>query len=353
MDRYIGLDVSAQSCSLAVVGPSGKRLKLDVVETNAAALVERIKSIPGRKHLCLEEGTQSEWLHEVLSPHVDEIAVVVPGPHRGNKSDARDAWALAEALRRGAIDVCVFKAGAGPLGGLREAVRAHRFVTGDVVRVKNRLKAAFRARGLCETGDELYHPATRDRWVELLPESRRPLAILLGEELDCLAQRREAAEEWVDREAKKHGIVARLATAPGIGPLRAAQIVAIVVTPHRFRTKRQFWSYSGLAIVTRSSADWVRDGRQWMRRDDVAQTRGLNRNRQPLLKAVFKGAAHTVIGKLPEHPLFHAYQRMLDAGVKPNLAKVTLARRIAAAVLAMWKQQEDYDPAKHRRQITE
>ena len=39
MDRYIGLDVSAQSCSLAVVGPSGKRLKLDVVETNAAALV--------------------------------------------------------------------------------------------------------------------------------------------------------------------------------------------------------------------------------------------------------------------------------------------------------------------------
>ena len=26
MDRYIGLDVHASSCTLAVVGPSGKRL---------------------------------------------------------------------------------------------------------------------------------------------------------------------------------------------------------------------------------------------------------------------------------------------------------------------------------------
>ncbi len=26
------------------------------------------------------------------------------------------------------------------------------------------------------------------------------------------------------------------------------------MTPHRFRTKRQFWSYCGLGIVTRSSS---------------------------------------------------------------------------------------------------
>ena len=47
----------------------------------------------------------------------------------------------------------------------------------------------------------------------------------------------------------------RLATAPGIGLVRAAYIVAVVMTPHRFRTARQFWSYSGLAVMTRSSSD--------------------------------------------------------------------------------------------------
>jgi len=36
----------------------------------------------------------------------------------------------------------------------------------------------------------------------------------------------------------------------------------------------------------------------------------------------------------------------LQAGIKPNLAKLTLARRIAAIVLSMWKHEEVYDPAR-------
>jgi len=35
---------------------------------------------------------------------------------------------------------------------------------------------------------------------------------------------------------------------------------------------------------------------------------------------------------------------MLAAGTKPNLARVTLARKLAAIVLAMWKSEEVYDP---------
>jgi hypothetical protein len=40
---------------------------------------------------------------------------------------------------------------------------------------------------------------------------------------------------------------------------------------------------------------------------------------------------------------------MTEAGIKPNLAKLTLARRIAATALAMWKHEEDYDPSKAKR----
>ena len=35
MDRYIGLDAHASSCTVAVVGPSGRRLQSQVLETNA------------------------------------------------------------------------------------------------------------------------------------------------------------------------------------------------------------------------------------------------------------------------------------------------------------------------------
>ena len=51
-----------------------------------------------------------------------------------------------------------------------------------------------------------------------------------------------------------------------------------------------------------------------------------------------------MINLLPRDPLHEAYQRMLESGIKPNLAKLTLARRIAAMVLAMWKHEEVYDP---------
>jgi hypothetical protein len=76
----------------------------------------------------------------------------------------------------------------------------------------------------------------------------------------------------------------------------------------------------------------------------IRQTRGLNRKRQPVLKAVFKGAVTTVITQLHGHPLHMDYERMLQSGIKPNLAKLTLARRIAAIVLSMWKHEEVYDP---------
>ena len=73
MDRYIGLDAHASTCTLGVLGPSGKRLGSHVVETNAQALIEVLRSIPGPQHLCLEAGTLASWLYEVLSPHVAEI----------------------------------------------------------------------------------------------------------------------------------------------------------------------------------------------------------------------------------------------------------------------------------------
>ena len=103
-----------------------------------------------------------------------------------------------------------------------------------------------------------------------------------------------------------------------------------------------------MAIVTRSSSDWVPGQNGKWTRAVVRQSRGLNRKRQPVLKAVFKGAATTVITQLREHSLHMDYERMLQSGIKPNLAKLTLARRIAAIVLSMWKREEVYDPERHK-----
>src|SRR5512135_3063768 len=300
MDRYIGMDSHAQSSTIVVMSASGRHLRELVVETHGEALVQAVKGIPGRLHICLEEGTQSAWLYELLSPHAEEVVVVSAAAKSGAKDDRRDAWALAEALRVNARMTRVYK-GTGHFTALRNVLRGYCMLVQDVARTKNRLKAVLRSRGVL-ADDSVYNPELRGRWLKQLGGSHRELAEYLGRELDELEPLRDEAAEWLLKEARTHPIVRKLKTTPGLGPIRTAVVVAVTMTPFRFRTARQYWSYSGLALVTRSSSDWTRENGQWVRAR-VPQTVGLTRRRQPLLKAVFKGAAMTVITQLGDHPL--------------------------------------------------
>ncbi len=345
MQRYIGMDVHAASCTLAVISQTGKRLKDFPVETHGQALVEAIRMIPGHKHLVFEEGLQSAWLYETLSPHVDELVVAGITESRGPKSDKRDAYGLAEKLRVGNLDKSVFKAPR-QFTRLRELSRIHMTLVGDVVRGQSRIKSLYRSRGIPVSGVNVYGVHPRERWQKQLSSSAQTRATRLYAHLDFLLEQKKQAESDLLREAKRHRIVGIVETAPGFGPIRAARLVPIVVTPHRLRTKRQFWSYCGLGIVTRSSSDWVQtaDG-AWIKAR-VPQTRGLSRQHNRFLKHIFKGAATTVITQRHKDPIHARYQQLLDGGTKPTLAKLSLARMIAATVLRMLKDEEEYDPGR-------
>ena len=104
----------------------------------------------------------------------------------------------------------------------------------------------------CSTGEDIYDIKKRHQWLEQLPPSKRRRAELLGQQLALLQPLRQEAEKWLREEAKGHAALRWVKTVPGLGPIRRAQVVATVVTPHRFRTRRQFWSYCGLAVVTKS-----------------------------------------------------------------------------------------------------
>ena len=260
---------------------------------------------------------------------------------RGQKSDRVDAYALAEKLRTNAVDKPVFKAPSA-FTKLRELARVHEMLVRDVVRVQARLKFIYRSRAVSTTGTALYSPAKRDQWQDQLPEASRAVTSKLYAHYDFLLELKKQAEQELVAESHKNPIARILQTAPGLGPIRVARLLPVVVTPHRFRTKRQFWSYCGLGIVMRSSSDWVRnDTGQWQRAV-VAQTRGLSRKHNHTLKATFKGAATTVVQQGKPAGIYADYERLLAAGTKPNLAKLTLARKIAAIVLHLWKEQEVY-----------
>jgi len=344
MERYLGMDVHAESCSFCVLEASGKELRRDVVETNGQALIQYLKQFSGGLHLCYEESEWAGWLWEILSPHVSELAVLQAERKKGSKSDAGDARALAERIRTGQVGTPIFKAPR-RFAKLRELAQVYGLLTRDVVRAKNRLRSRFRRRGVRCSGEEVYSFERRKRRLAELPAAMLPAVELLGLELDSLEALKAETEKAMVEASHAAPISRILETIPGLGPVRVAQILPIVVTPHRFRTKRQFWAYCGFGVVMHSSGDWVRRDGGWVR-DRVAQTRGLNFNFHRTLKYIFKGAATTVIAHARPNPFREAYDRLCAEGTKPNLAKLTVARKIAATTLAMWKSGEEYDPTR-------
>ena len=118
-----------------------------MVETNAKALIEVLRSIPGPRHLCLEEGTLASWLYEVLSPHVEEIVVTAVSESRGPRSDKLDAFGVAERLPIGAMKRKVYKE-RGQFAALRHQAKAHWLLVGDMVPVMSRVKSLMQSRGV-------------------------------------------------------------------------------------------------------------------------------------------------------------------------------------------------------------
>ena len=296
----------------------------------------------------MEEGNHAAWLQEILEPHVEEIVVLLQRHSSGPKDDRIDAFDMAEKMRIGAIETRVYK-GVGEFAVLGELSRGYRVLKQDSVRAQSRIKGLFRSRGISTSGKKIYSPAKRDTWQRKLPVKSRLRAETLFMEFDALHEVRKKAKRDMLREARKHRVFHVLKTCPGMGDVRVAQMLPIVVTPYRFASKRSFWAYIGLAVVMRSSSDWMRapDG-SWIRAKTM-QTRGLNRNYNRALKDIFKGSATTVIQLRGDDPVYRHYSSMLDAGTKPNLAKLTIARQIASITLSMWRSGEEYDPRKLKK----
>ena len=112
-------------------------------------------------------------------------------------------------------------------------------------------------------------------------------------------------------------------------------------TPHRFRTKRQLWTYSGLALETHDSAQYRYVQGQLQRSKKPQQLRGLNANHNHDLKNIFKGAA--MRASTCDGPLRDFYQNLLAKGMRPTMARLTLARKIAAITLIVWKKGVSFD----------
>jgi transposase len=226
--KYIGMDVHKAMTVIAVIDSAAKVLAEAIIETKGSTILDFLASQRGTLHVAFEEGTQESWLYDLMQPHVASVTVCDPRKvvRQGNKADKVDAKLLAELLRTGGLKPIYH--GEKSTRAVKELALSYLSVVEDGTRIKNRLKALFRGRGIECNGTGVYTPDQRNDWLAKLDSPAVcARAARQWQELDLVASLSEEAAKDLVAEARKHAATRTLRSVPGIGPIRAAMMVLL------------------------------------------------------------------------------------------------------------------------------
>ena len=337
--NYIGVDVHSSFCEGGYVDHTGRERDGWRTPTSIPPLVEAVEKVPRPRSLVIEEGPLADWLALNLRGHVDVL--VVCDPHRnallareGDKDDAID-WRKLAQLHRGGYVRAVHH----PEELSRSVFKQHVQLYHDRVRhrVSEALKVVWRVRrlGVFVKEKDLADAGKRAEMLGRLPAgdegetAREDVRVMLDGYDSAVEQVRELKSRLIAL-AKAEPVVKTFCDLPGVAWVRAATVFAFVDTPFRFKTKQKLWKYMGIGLERRQSG-----------KGHVALR--VPRRCSRVLKNVILGAAKSAAAS-GGNPFADQYQRWLDDGCSPRIARRNTARSLAATIWGMWKGGGVYDP---------
>jgi transposase len=170
------------------------------------------------------------------------------------KSDVADAEAICEAVQRPSMRFVPVKTEA-------QQANALVFRTRDLL-VRQRTQCINALRGhLTEYGHVVPKGTDHvDRLTALvedpasaLPEAAQIILQVLIKTLEALGKQIDDLDAEINRRAKADPVARRLMTIPGIGPIAATAITALVPAPEGFRAGRDFAAWLGLTPLQKST----------------------------------------------------------------------------------------------------
>ncbi len=193
--KYVALDVHQATTVASVREESGRVIARSIFDTQESAILDFFRGMRGSVQVTFEEGTQAQWLYDLLLPRVDRVLVCDRRGEKkhGNKGDAGDADRLSNDLRRGNLRGVYH--GSAHRAALRELARTYLNVVEDSTRTMQRLKSLYRARGIKAAGIRVYQAQYRSEWLAKLPDRAVCFrAQMLYAQLDVLRELRPRAE---------------------------------------------------------------------------------------------------------------------------------------------------------------
>jgi transposase len=327
---YVGLDMGSSGFHQVAMDKEKVVLRDRKFDTTESNLIRAFEDIKGEVHVHLEAGELAAWVRRVLKNRVKRVVVGHPKSSAWIakdplKRDRLDAFKLADLLRTDQVHE-VYYADEDHRTVFKQMVQHYDDVTSQEVRLKNKIKSAFREQGVIAKGAEVYTGEGRDKFLAVVPSAAAREAITqLYELLDVTLKAQKSARKLMKRESERYPEVARFDEVPGLGVVSACRFSAYVQTPHRFSGKRKLWRYCRLGITDRQS-----DGKPLGRQ-------ALDWNGNGRLKEMSRTVFLAAMKKADDNLFKRTYRGTLQRTHDETHARLTTQRKILAVLLAMWK----------------
>ena len=343
LGHYIAMDLHSTHTTLEAQTRRGEVVVRRDVDTGARNLIDAVKCIRGTRGLVIEECTMADWAYRTLAPYVDELIICDPRRNRliveGDKDDSVDPSKLCELYRLGALRAVHHPARRNVLD-LKRWVWLYLDQVELVVAAKNKIKADFRYSGIRYGQHDVYGQESRQEFLGKLPtRAARQQLEQRYKNLDNLEEDCSKLRARLGQIARRHRVVKTFLEVPGYGPIHALTFFVIVDTPWRFPRVQKLWAYAGLGIARHKSGQ---------PKPDKPHSNGPEHLNHPCnyrLKSVAKAAATVAITRSGPNPFLATYDRLVDQGIPPSNARLTVARKVLQVPWAMWKRGEAYQPA--------
>lgn len=330
----MGLDAHSASCTLAVLSQDGNLIRCQSFETSERNLIAAVTAYEGERILVVEESHLADWVKRVLDPYCDQVIICDPQRNKWiwkaeHANDQVDAIKLAKLLHAGFIREIAHVSGKSLQ---RRSLFGHYYdLVQQMVRIKLKLKAEFRALAITAKGQGIYQNKNRTKWIGKLGEdpSVRFQAEQYYQLIDQLEKLRHQTMGRLEQEAAQTKPYALLRSFPGIGPVVACGYLALIDTPERFSRKNQLWSYAGFGVRRLES-----DGKVYADQN----SKGGNRILKWVVSEHFRGAMRT-LQKNKFQKNFEAFQKR---GLNTKQARRAVVRQLLSSLRAAWKKGELY-----------
>lgn len=333
--HYVGLDVSLETTSICVIDDSGTVVWRGKCASEPDAICQTVRAhAPAAARVGLETGQLSNWL--TLGLRRGGLPVVCLDARHAkaalsmqvNKTDANDALGLAQIVRTGWFREVAIKSMDAQT--LRMLLMARAQLVSQRQAVANNIRGLMKTFGLViQRGSKGPFP-TRVR--ELIADNSALSAIIEPLLIAWQAIREQVAvfDRQVVMRAKADAAAKRLMTIPGVGVIVALAYAAVIDDPGRFKRSTSVGAYLGLTPRRYQSGEVDKAGR-------------ISKCGDGLLRSYLFEAANVLLSRHPRPSKLKTWGLALASRIGMRRAKVAVARKLAAIMHRVWKDDCDFD----------